>query len=103
MDNHTDTPSKKLRITYSSLKKLAVTIWILFSHKLAFAQILIALVFGEKLQSEKLTFGLNVIPTVSTISNVDGESRTGIGLGLYFDIKLSDNLFLHPEAIPKSS
>jgi hypothetical protein len=68
-----------------------------------FAQVIIALVFGDKLQSETLTFGLCVTPTWSTVSNSDGGWRNGLGLGLYFDIKLSDNFFLHPEAIPKAS
>jgi hypothetical protein len=67
------------------------------------SQVLIALVFGEKLQSETLTFGLNVTPTFSTISGLDGSTKGGLGLGLYFDIKLSKNVFLHPEALPKSS
>jgi hypothetical protein len=85
------------------VKRLAIITSMVFCYKLTFAQILIALVFGGKLQSEKLTFGLNVIPTSSTITNIDGDSKTGIGFGLYFDIKLSEKVFLHPEAIPKSS
>jgi hypothetical protein len=68
-----------------------------------YAQVLIALIFGDKLQTDKLTFGLVVSPTFSTISNVDGDSKSGLGLGMYFDIKISENFFLHPEAIPKSS
>jgi hypothetical protein len=67
------------------------------------AQILIALVFGEKLQSEKLTFGLCLGPTFSTITAIDASQKRGLSFGLYFDIKLSQNLFLHPEIIPKSS
>lgn len=84
------------------MKKITATIFLLLWSKIAFAQVLIALVFGSKLQSEKLTFGLNLIPTLCDISNTDGDYRSGFGLGLYFDIKMSDNLFLHPEAIPKS-
>jgi hypothetical protein len=68
-----------------------------------FAQVLIALVFGKQLQTDKLAFGLNLIPTYCTISNAEGRVKSGLGLGLYFDIKLSKNFFLHPEAIPKSS
>jgi hypothetical protein len=85
------------------LKKLAFTIAILCKITPTLSQVLIALLFGEKLQSETLTFGLNVTPTFSTISNLDGSLKRGLGLGLYFDIKLSKDFFLHPEALPKSS
>jgi hypothetical protein len=85
------------------LKQLITTILILAAKGVALGQVLIALIFGDKLQSDRLTFGLNVIPTMSTITNIDGEARSGLGLGLYFDIKLGKNFYLHPEAIPKSS
>lgn len=68
-----------------------------------YAQIIIALIFGDKLQTDKLTFGLVLSPTFSTISNVGGESKSGLSFGLYFDIKISKNFFLHPELIPKAS
>jgi hypothetical protein len=85
------------------LKRHLLIILILCVHAQTSGQILIALVFGEKLQSEKLTFGLCVVPTFSTISNLEGSQKNGLGLGLYFDIRISQNLFLHPELLPKSS
>ncbi|MBT1699514.1 outer membrane beta-barrel protein [Fulvivirgaceae bacterium PWU4] len=85
------------------MKKLTVILSILCIKTPACAQVLIALVFGDKLQTEKLTFGLVVSPTFSTISNLSGDYRSGLGLGLYFDIKISKNFFLHPEAAPKAS
>jgi hypothetical protein len=86
------------------LKKTVATILMLCIHAPMFAQVLIALLFGEKLQSEKLTFGLSFIPTYSTISNIEGAKfKNGFGVGLYFDIKITKNFFIHPEAIPKSS
>ena len=85
------------------MKKLVITLAILCIYTPIHSQVLIALVFGEKLQSETLTFGLNITPTFSTISNLNGNTMRGLGLGLYFDIKLSENFFLHPEALPKSS
>lgn len=85
------------------MKELITSILILFASQAVFSQVLIAVIFGDKLQTEKLTFGLNVIPTVSAIANIDGDVRSGLGLGLYFDIKLGKNFFLHPEVIPKSS
>jgi hypothetical protein len=89
-------------LTCKSLKIFTVTTTILCAPTFVIAQVLIALVFGEKLQSEKLTFGLCLAPTSSNISNVGGHSDYGFGLGLYFDIKMSENFFLHPEIWPKS-
>jgi Outer membrane protein beta-barrel domain len=65
------------------------------------SQVLIALLFGDKLNTEKLEFGLMTGPNFTSISNSGANSRTGFGLGLYFNIKLSDRFFFHPEAIPK--
>jgi hypothetical protein len=65
------------------------------------SQVLIALLFGDKLNSDKLEFGLCVGPNFSAISNSSATGKVGLGLGLYFNIKLSDNLFFHPEALPK--
>ncbi len=63
---------------------------------------MIALLFGDKLNSDKLEFGLIGGPNFSTISNSGAEGRVGLGLGLYFTIKISDKWFFHPEALPKS-
>ena len=65
-------------------------------------QVLIALLFGEKLNSGKLEFGLTGGLNLANISNIpDAKSRAGLNLGLFFNIKLNDNLYVHPEAIPK--
>jgi Outer membrane protein beta-barrel domain len=66
------------------------------------SQVIIALLFGDKLNTEKLEFGLTVGPNFSSVSNSGADWKAGLGLGLYFNIKLSDNWFFHPEAIPKS-
>ena len=85
------------------MKKLTGTlIFLLFFH-LSQSQILIALLFGDKLNSGKLEFGLMVGPEFSNLTGVDGELRPGLALGLYFNIKLNDRFYLHPEALPKLS
>jgi len=66
------------------------------------SQVIIALLFGDKLNSDKLEFGLTVGPNFSYISNSEANWKAGLGLGLYFNVKLSDNWFFHPEAVPKS-
>jgi Outer membrane protein beta-barrel domain len=66
------------------------------------SQVIIALLFGDKLNSDKLEFGLTVGPNFSFISNSEANWKAGLGLGLYFNVKLSDNWYFHPEAVPKS-
>lgn len=66
------------------------------------SQVIIALLFGDKLNTEKLEFGLTFGPNFSTVGNSEADWKAGLGLGLYFNMKLSDNWFFHPEAIPKS-
>jgi hypothetical protein len=66
------------------------------------SQVLIALLFGDKLNSDKLEFGLLGGPNLTSISNSNANGKVGLGLGLYFNIKLSDNWYFHPEALPKS-
>lgn len=80
---------------------LICMLW-LFSVQLGNSQVLLGLLFGDKLNSEKLEFGLSIGGNWSTLSNADVR-RWGrdLALGLYFDIKLSENFFLHAAAIPK--
>ncbi len=85
------------------LKKYLFILYLLAYTKTTSSQVLIALLFGDKLNSGKLEFGLMVGPTLSNLSNVDGKAKPGIDLGLYFNIQVSDRLYLHPEAIPKLS
>jgi hypothetical protein len=65
-------------------------------------QVLIALLFGEKLNTGKLEFGLTGGLNLANISDIpDAKSRAGLNLALFFNIKLNDNLYIHPEAMPK--
>lgn len=66
-------------------------------------QVLISILFGDKLNSDKLEFGLVVSPTLCNITNIDSKYRPALALGLYFNWKLTDRLYFHPEADPKSA
>ncbi|RFM27307.1 outer membrane beta-barrel protein [Deminuibacter soli] len=70
---------------------------------MAGAQVLISLVFGKKLNTDKLEFGLMVAPGAVSLTGMNGKYKPALDLGLYFNFKVSENLFLHPEAIPKSA
>ena len=70
----------------------------------AHSQVLIALVFGDKLNSPNLEFGLHAGVNFSTLSNIEeAKYLTKLNLGFYFDIRLTDNLWLHPEVLVKST
>jgi len=64
------------------------------------SQVLIALLFGEKLNTPNIEFGLNVGGNLTTLTNYpDAKYLTGLNLGLYFNFKLSDHFYLHPEML----
>lgn len=85
------------------MKKIILLALVCLYANTASAQVLIALLFGDKLNSDKIEFGLHVSPTLSTLTNVNGDFKSGLGLGLYFNIKLSPNLYFHPEFSPKTA
>ncbi len=70
------------------MKKLfAIPVFLLIGSS-SFSQVLISLVFGDKLNSGKIEFGLDGGYSLSNISGAPGaEGRGGFNLGFYFDIK----------------
>lgn len=85
------------------MKKSLSLLCFIFLVKVASSQVLIALIFGDQLNSGKIEFGLMTGPGFTSISNSQSETKPGFNLGLYFNIKISENFYLHPEAIPKSA
>jgi len=69
------------------------------------SQILISIIFGDKLNSEKLEFGLTVGTTYSNITNIENSEYTqNFNLGLYFNIRLApQNWWLHTGVAVKST
>jgi hypothetical protein len=64
------------------------------------SQVLIALLFGDKLNTPNIEFGLNAGGNLTTLTNYpDAKYLTGLNLGLYFNFKLSDHFYLHPEML----
>ena len=67
------------------------------------AQLLVALILGDDLNSGKIEFGLTTGLNASTIDGVEGgQAELAPYLGLYFDIKLSEKWYFHPETWPKA-
>ncbi len=64
------------------------------------SQVLIALFFGDKLNTPNIEFGLNVGANYTILTNYpEAKYITGLNFGLYFNFKLSDHWYLHPELL----
>jgi hypothetical protein len=85
--------------------KIKTTIFITFMlaySTIAKSQVIISLLFGEKLNSEKLSFGLLVGNSWSHLSGYNSSSSfSNFNLGLYLNWKLSDRFFLQFDAMAK--
>ncbi len=86
----------------SGCKKILLLLVLVTCTSIVHSQVIIALVFGDKLNTDQLEFGLTGGLSISDISNFGtAKTRNGFNLGLYFNIKLNDKWFIHPEAVPK--
>ena len=73
------------------MKKLFIILCLILVVHAGKSQVLISLVFGDKLNSDKIEFGLDGGLTMSDIQGLD-QSRVlnGFNLGFYFDSNLTD-------------
>ena len=96
------------------IKKYILFIAILFSTiQLAQSQVLISLLLGDKLNTDKLKFGLDGGMSISNISNVSNVDAPGVEaskstnyyLGFYFDILMKENTnwYIHTGVLVKST
>jgi hypothetical protein len=84
---------------------LAAILFISLSYT-ANSQVLISLLFGEKLNTEKLKFGLDGGVNFANISNVENSKyQPYFNLGFYFDLLLKENTrwYLHTGVLVKSN
>src|SRR5512133_3675595 len=84
---------------------LAAILFMSFSYT-ANSQVLISLLVGDKLNSEKLKFGLDGGVNWSNISNLDpAKYKAHFNLGFYFDFLLKEKTrwYLHTGVLVKSS
>jgi hypothetical protein len=81
------------------MKKRITVIALVFSFfqwNTSEGQVLISLLLGDKLNSDKIEFGLDGGLNWSNISNVpNSESLRGFNLGFYFDFKIKENFYFH--------
>lgn len=86
-----------------TMKKIMLAVFIMLLYKEVSAQILIAVLFGDKLNNGKMEFGIVVTPTLTGISNIVSKRRNGLDLGIYFNIRPDKKFFIHAEGIAKGS
>lgn len=72
------------------MKKIILFIALFFSFQAVQSQVLMSLIFGDKLNSPNIEFGLEGGANFSTISNLDSDYRTDFNLGFYFDFNLKN-------------
>lgn len=84
--------------------KRAFTLLLLTSISLsARSQLIIALLFGDKLNTGTMEFGLVGGPVLSNLTNSNSEYRSGFNLGLYFNIHPEKKFHIHLELTAKGS
>ncbi|MBK9733341.1 MAG: PorT family protein [Chitinophagaceae bacterium] len=75
---------------------LIITVLLFTCSPAAHSQVLITLLLGDKLNSDKLEFGLDGGVNFLNMSNtVNAKILPDWNLGFYFDFKLKEKLFLH--------
>ena len=87
-------------------KLLIAMIILMLASQVMQGQVLISLLFGDKLNSPTLKFGLDGGANFSTLSNLGGAKyRTGFNLGFYFDFLLKKDKpwYLHTGVLVKSA
>lgn len=86
------------------MKKYFLFLLLCFMSYQASSQVLISLLFGDKLNSDKLEFGLDGgFNWVSLNGDIDAKFDRRFNLGFYFDLKLKEHLYLHTGVIVKSN
>jgi hypothetical protein len=85
------------------MKKMFILLLLAGYTNAVHSQIIIALIFGEKLNSGKLEFGLVLSPAITNLTNSGGEYRSALNLGMFFNIQPDKKFFIHAELTPKSS
>lgn len=84
-------------------KSIVVAFFVLFLVNMANAQVLIAILFGDKLSSEKFELGIRLAGNFAGLTNItDSKTRRGLGFGLYGTIKMNEKFSLQPEFLFRS-
>jgi len=86
------------------MKRSLLIIAFVVSAFSASGQVLISLIFGDKLNSPNIEFGLDGGVNFGKIANLESAKMLPIfNLGFYFDIRLKNQLMLHTGVMVKSN
>jgi hypothetical protein len=86
------------------MKKIFIIIIALILSYNAKGQVLISLLLGDILNTDKIEFGLDGGVNYANIANLESSKALPLfNLGFYFDIKFNPNLMLHTGVIVKST
>ena len=86
------------------MKKYLLVIAFLFIAYAANSQVLISLLLGDILNTEKIEFGLDGGVNYANIANLEPSKPLPLfNLGFYFDIKFKQTLMLHTGVLVKSN
>lgn len=87
------------------MKKILLTLLICFSLSIVGeSQILISVLFGDKLNSPNVEFGLTAGSNFTSLSGTEESSSVAtFNLGMFFNFRLKGNFWLHPEILLKSN
>ncbi len=80
---------------------IAAVLLSLTSSQPAEGQVLLGILFGDKLATERFHIGLNVGANISDLSGIDDTKlKPGLMLGLVAEWKVAGNFYLQPELLP---
>ena len=86
-----------------NIKTKLLTLSLLLATQFASSQVLISLIFGEKLNSDAIEFGLEGGFNFSDLGALEADKRLStFNLGFYFDIELKDAWRLYTGVLVKS-
>ncbi|WP_417858543.1 porin family protein [Xanthomarina gelatinilytica] len=86
------------------MQKYLLCLFLVFVSHTTSSQVLLTLLFGEKLNSPNIEFGLEGGYNWSDISGLESSNRLGtFNLGFYFDFKLKNQLYLYTGVLVKSN
>ncbi len=85
------------------IPQIVSILFFLLSLQTARSQVLISLIFGEKLNSDAIEFGLEGGINLSDMGALDADKRLStFNLGFYFDIRLKESWRLYTGVLVKS-
>jgi hypothetical protein len=85
------------------IKRIFILTLLVFSFHLSPSQVLISLIFGDKLNSDKIEFGLELGANYSKMSNFESSHPLpSFFLGFYFDFLLKNQWYINTGVLVKS-